>query len=369
MALASEKTNRFIIRRPDDFHPHLRTDIMMRSILPYTVVHFARAMIMPNTSPNPILTAEDALEYRRDILEACQSWKESKTFVPLMTIQITDNTTTKMIREAKASGVVIAGKVYPKGATTNSHNGVSDFQKLRPVFEAMQEVGLVLSIHGQEPASFCLSREVDFLPTLEALSRDFPELKIVLEHISTRTAMNRVRELPKNVAATITAHHLVMTLDDVLSFPNKEGNPGINPHNYCQPILQTPEDREALVWAATDQNPKFFFGSDSAPHAQDRKENACGCAGVFSANVALSVLAGLFHREFQTRSVPQPFLAAANALENFVSLYGASFYGLPPNEGQITIQKRQWAVQAIVGAGVVPMYAGKTLEWQADDDW
>jgi dihydroorotase len=346
---------------PDDFHVHFRRGKMLEAVVPHTVRHFGRAMVMPNTTPKPILIAEDALEYRREIKRRIDAmnmeWDFFDYFQALMTIQITDETTPEMVREAKKHDFVIAGKVYPKGVTTNSHNGVSDFTKLYQVFAAMQEVGMVLSLHGQVPKSFCLDREKDFLPILIKLAKDFPRLRIVMEHISTKESVEVVKHLPHTVAATITAHHLVLTLHDVLSYVGEDGSEGLNPHHYCQPILQQPEDQSALIGAAISGNPKFFFGSDSAPHLRERKESSCGCAGVFTAPVILPVLAEFFS-SFQ--EFGQPMI---QAFEQFVSIFGAQFYGLPLNDGEITLVKEPWIVPNDYD-GIVPFWAGKQLKWK-----
>ncbi len=321
------------IRRPDDFHVHFRRGEMLRTVAPHTAAQFARALVMPNTDP-PILLAADALVYRDEIRQAT-----GPDFEPLMTIQITDSTTPEVVREARDSGVV-AGKVYPRGVTTNSHNGVTDFQALDAVFGEMGRVGMVLSIHGQHPTAFILRREGAFLGTLRDLAARFPHLRIVLEHVSTQDAVRTVAELPANVAATITLHHLQLTLDDVLA------DGGLRPHNYCQPVAQAPEDRSALRQASVSGNPKFFFGSDSAPHPREHKESACGCAGVFTAPVILPALA-------QSQGVQEPFL----------SEFGARFYGLPLNAGTVTLVEEDWTVPEEIG-GVVPFRAGETLHWK-----
>ncbi len=341
------------LRKPDDFHVHFRRLPMMETVLPFTAGQFGRALVMPNTSPNPILTGGDAIEYRKQI-NATAHRLGCNSFAPLMTIQITDETTPEMITDACAYGV-IAGKVYPKGVTTNSGNGVTDFKRLYPVFAEMERCGMVLSLHGQRPNVFCLDREKEFLATLHVLAKDFPKLRIVLEHISTKESVASVRVLPKTVSATITAHHLLLNLQDVLSWKSDDGREGMNPHHYCQPILQRPEDQAELVWAATSGNPKFFFGSDTAPHMREQKETACGCAGVFSAPVLLPVLVKLFKRN-----------NALEMIESFVSYSGASFYGLPPNEGSITLKKEAWTVPANYG-GIVPFMAGQRLNWKVVD--
>lgn len=338
------------IRRPDDFHVHLRRGEVLKTVLPFTARWFGRALIMPNTNP-PILTAADAEMYHWEIDDARQGTSDGNRFDQLMSIQLTDTTTPGMIEaSARNSPYVVAGKVYPKGVTTNSHNGVSDFGKLFPVFEAMEEARMLLLIHGQKPDAFCLDREAAFLDTLIMLAYKFPKLRIVMEHLSTKAAVKTVRDLPENVAGTITAHHLQLTLHDLLSYDNGQRE-GLNPHHYCQPIVQRPEDRDMLIQAAISGNPKFFFGSDTAPHLKGMKECDCGCAGVFTAPVILPVLAEVFEAR-----------GALDKLEDFVSVFGAQFYRLDLNKGTVTLQKQSWTVPLEIG-GIVPYHAGKTLPW------
>lgn len=343
------------LRMPDDFHVHFRRGAILKAVVPHTVRQFARALVMPNTDP-PILKAEDVVGYRNEIMAAAANVGVGHdSFRPLMTIQITDETRPEMIRDAKDVGA-IAGKVYPKGVTTNSANGVSDWKKLYPVFAAMQEADMVLSLHGQVPDAFILDREKQFLSVLTDLSETFPNLRIVMEHISTRASVRAVEELP-NVAATITAHHLLYTLQDVLASSGRDGGVGLNPHLYCQPILQRPEDRQALldaVMVCGPNNPKFFLGSDSAPHVRERKESSCGCAGVFSAPVLLPVLVRLFD---QLGKLPK--------LGRFISVFGANFYHLPLNSGHLTLRKEEWTVPEVC-CGIVPMKAGHKLEWKIE---
>jgi dihydroorotase len=327
------------IRKPDDMHCHLRSDEIMRSVVGFTAKQFRRAVIMPNLTP-AILTAKNAAYYQGEIIDSA-----GKGFTPLMTIQITDATTPAMIAEAKEVGV-IAGKVYPLGVTTNSQNGVKDFNALDPVFREMQTQGMLLLLHGEnpEPGISCLDREEKFIPTLYTLARKFPKLKIVLEHITTKEAYMAVTAL-RNVAATITVHHLLLTLDDVV------GNL-LSPHNFCKPIAKRPGDRAILRMAAVSGNPKFFYGGDSAPHLRERKECSQGCAGVFNAPVALPLLAQIFED-----------LNMLESLENFVSSFGADFYGLPRNTETIELVKNDWTVPNEYN-GIVPFIAGKPLSWQ-----
>lgn len=333
------------IRKGDDLHCHLRRGEILKSVIGFTASQFKRALIMPNTSPEPILTAKDALGYRREILAALP---KERGFKPLMTIQINDFTTPEIIRDASRVGVV-AGKVYPLGVTTNSGNGVSDFDNIYPVFEQMQKSGMIVSIHGEsaDPKVFCLDREIVFLDTLIKIANDFPELKIVLEHVSTREAVEAVRHLSPNVAATITVHHLYLSLDEVV------GNL-IEPHNFCKPIAKRPEDRQALQKAALSGDSKFFYGGDSAPHLRAAKESGQGPAGVFNAPVALPMLVQFFEEN-----------GAPDKIEGFLSFFGAKFYGLPIGGEKITLIRKEWIVPEVYD-GIAPFMAGKRLNWQVE---
>ena len=337
------------LRRPDDFHVHLRQDYLLTSVLPHTASVFGRALVMPNTKP-AILTGEDAKRYYDDIY--CLARKqEYRLFNPLMTIQITDATTPEMIVEARKARVV-AGKVYPVGVTTNSENGLSSFstQKIKEVFHAMQEVGMALSLHGEMPDPvFCLDREAEFLKrVLLPIAYTYRHLRIVLEHITTRKAVDEIRLLPKHVAATITGHHLCLTLDDVIGDK-------LSPHHFCKPIAKRPNDRESILEAATSGEDKFFLGTDSAPHFRGTKECASGCAGVFTAPMILPLLAEVFEQR-----------GALDKLEGFTSVHGAQFYNLSLNDGTITLGKEPFVVEKEY-AGVVPFKAGETLSWRVLD--
>lgn len=336
----SEKKIR--ITKPDDFHLHLRRGKILQAVIGFTAKQFHRAIIMPNTDP-AILSADDAINYSREILD------QNSGLWPLMTIQLNENTTPAMIAEASEAGVV-AGKVYPQGVTTNSQNGVIDFNRLYPALLEMKKQNMRLLLHGEDPTPgvFCLDREKSFMATLFMIARRFPELKIVLEHITTAVAVSAVATLD-NVAATITAHHLLLTLDDVVGGL-------ISPHNFCKPIAKRPEDREALLSAAISENPKFFYGGDSAPHLKEKKECNHGCAGVFNAPVALALLAQIFEERH-----------ALELLEKFVSKFGADFYGLPRNTETIELVKRDWQVPEECSGGIVPFMAGQTLHWQVAD--
>jgi len=329
------------IIKPDDFHCHLRTGETLTKVVEYTARQFRRALIMPNTSP-AVLNAHDVTAYRHEIHRRISF----TGFLPLMTIQVNGDTKPEMILAARQAGTV-AGKIYPQGVTTNSENGVKNFKALYPVFEEMQKHGIVLSLHGEDPGEdiICLHREKMFLPVLYGIATDFPKLKIILEHITTADAVEMIEYLPSNVAATITVHHLVLTIDDVI------GNL-ICPHNFCKPVAKMPEDRKALLRAATNGNPKFFFGSDSAPHLKAKKECGSGCAGIFSAPVALPLLAQIFENA-----------NSLDKLSGFTSFFGAEFYQLPLNNETVLLEKKDWTTPLRI-KGIVPFMAGKTLHWQ-----
>lgn len=328
------------IRRPDDFHVHFRQGDLLSSVVPYTAQYFGRALAMPNTTP-PILAGDKSEVYARVVELAATA--ANRSFKALTSIKVVQSTRPEWILSASRSGV-IAGKVYPVGVTTNAEDGVTDFSKLSAVFQAMMAVDMVACLHGEQPGEFCLDREKLFLPTVEWLVETFPRLRIVLEHVTTREAVELVRRLPDRVAATITAHHLCLTLNDVIG-------ERLRPHNYCLPVAKRPGDRVALLEAVTSGNPKFFFGSDSAPHPIDRKECAEGAAGIFTAPLALPLLAQVFEQ-----------CGALDRLEDFVSVFGAGFYDLPLNDGQLTLIKKEMEIPERV-AGIVPFMAGKTLGW------
>lgn len=331
------------IRRPDDMHVHLRDGDMLTAVAPYTARQFARAMVMPNLTP-PVLTAEDALDYKRRIMASTQHY----AFEPLMTIKLTQRTTPEMIREAKAAGVV-AAKLYPEGVTTNSHDGVTDFWALEPVFLAMAEVGMILSIHAETPNAFVMDREADFIARyLYPLSTHgrLNKLKVVIEHATTKAAVECVRNIA-NFACTITVHHLFLTLDDVVGGMLK-------PHYFCKPIAKTPKDQIALVEAATSGHPRIFLGTDSAPHPVAKKECSSGCAGVFTATHALELLAYVFDGA-----------GKLDKLNAFTSENGARFYGLPLNEGEValTFDEGKGPIIPSEVAGVVPFKANWFVPW------
>ncbi len=332
------------VRRFDDMHCHFRTDFLLSYVLPFTALYASRAVVMPNIRPRAILAADDVIRYRNEIQRALRKIKTP--FEPLMTIEIRDNTTPRMVEEAKQAGA-LAGKVYPLGVTTNSDEGLRNFHGAMDTFRAMQDIGMLLLIHGELDKERILvtEREENFLLVLVKLVEAFPELKIVLEHVSTKAGVRAVEQLGGNVAGTITVHHLCLTLNDVIGY-------GVRPHNACMPIPKGFEDRDALIEAATSGCPKFFLGSDTAPHFRYKKECSVGACGIFSAPVVPALLAKIFERE-----------GHLDRLESFTSEYGAKFYGLPPNEGEITLIKKDWIVPEEI-SGIVPFMAGEKLCWQ-----
>ena len=341
-------TNSITITRPDDWHLHLRDGAALKAVLPDTARQFARAIVMPNLRP-PVTTTELASAYRAAILQALP---QGASFEPLMTLYLTDNTFADEVKKAKASGFVYGAKLYPAGATTNSDSGVTSLQACAAALSAMEEVGLPLLIHGEvtDADIDVFDREKVFIErNMETLLKNYPKLKIVFEHITTKDAADFVTSAPNNVAATITAHHLLMNRNDMFKG-------GIHPHHYCLPILKRETHRLALVAAATSGNPKFFLGTDSAPHAKGSKEAACGCAGMYTAHAAIEFYAEAFE--------------AANALdklEAFASFYGADFYGLPRNSEKITLVKESWQVPASLKFGndeLIPLRAGQMVAWK-----
>ena len=346
-------TNKLTLTRPDDWHLHLRDGVVLKAVLPDTARQFARAIVMPNLRP-PVTTVALALSYRQRILEAlfvAEAPSPAK-FEPLMTLYLTDNTSADEIKKAKASGVIHGVKLYPAGATTNSDAGVSDLAKCTPALEAMQDVGMPLLVHAEVTDSDVdvFDRERVFIErNMIALIKNFPALKVVFEHITTKDAADFVMESPSNVAATITAHHLLMNRNDMFKG-------GIQPHHYCLPILKREEHRVALVSAAISGNPKYFLGTDSAPHAKHTKEAACGCAGVYTAHAAIELYAEAFENA-----------NALDKLEGFASFYGADFYGLPRNKDKITLEKTSWLVPKELALGdesLVPLRAGQHIHWK-----
>lgn len=336
------------ITRPDDWHLHLRDGELMRSVLPDTARQFARAIVMPNLRP-PVTTTAQALKYRARILAELP---QNMTFEPLMTLYLTDNTSAEEIRLAKASGVIHAVKLYPAGATTNSDAGVTDIRKTYAALEEMQHCGMPLLVHGEvtESSIDIFDRESVFIErVMQPLLKNMPELRVVFEHITTKDAAQFVANAPANIAATLTPQHLLYNRNAMLVG-------GIRPHFYCLPILKRETHREALIKAATSGNKKFFLGTDSAPHAQHTKENACGCAGCYSAHSAIE----LYAEAFETAG-------ALDKLEGFASFHGADYYDLPRNTEKVTLRKEEWQVPAVVGFGehqLVPLRAGETMKWK-----
>ena len=335
------------IIRPDDWHVHLRDGAMMRGVLQHTASQFGRAIIMPNLKP-PVTTTAQAVAYRQQIVAALPA---GSLFEPLMVLYLTNDTTADEITRARASGVVHAVKLYPAGATTNSAAGVSDLGKCMQVLEAMQAQGMPLLVHGEvtDPAVDLFDREAVFIErVLQPLRRALPKLKIVFEHITTREAAQYVAQADGPIAATITAHHLLYNRNELFKS-------GMRPHYYCLPVLKREVHRVALVEAATSGNPRFFLGTDSAPHARELKENACGCAGCYTALHAMALYALAFERA-----------GALDRLEGFASLHGPAFYGLPVNTTSISLLRRPWTIPAelqIDDTTVVPLDAGATLDW------
>jgi len=336
------------LARPDDWHVHLRDGPALAAVAAHTARVFGRAIVMPNLQP-PVTTVAAAADYRARILAALPA---DTRFKPLMTLYLTDNTAPAEMERAKASGFVHAVKYYPAGATTNSDSGVTALDRVYPALAAMERAGVVLSLHGEvtDAAVDMFDRERVFVDTLLArIVRDFPGLKIVLEHITTREAAAFVREAQTPIGATITPQHLLWSRNALFVG-------GIRPHYYCLPVLKRETHREALVAAATSGNPRFFLGTDSAPHARHTKENACGCAGCYSAHAALELYAEAFENA-----------NALDRLEGFASRFGADFYGLPRNTDRITLERAPWTVPAEYPFGadtIVPLRAGETLRWR-----
>ncbi|MCP5175894.1 MAG: dihydroorotase [Moraxellaceae bacterium] len=336
------------ITRPDDWHIHLRDGIALNNTVADVARYFGRAICMPNLVP-PVKTTQEALAYYQRIKDATPS---NSSFEPLMVLYLTDNTDAADIAVAKASGKVKAVKLYPAGATTNSHAGVTSLEKVYPVLEQMAEHGMPLLVHGEVTHADIdiFDREKVFIDTiLMPLTQRFPSLKIVLEHITTADAVQFVQQSGDNIAATITAHHLLFNRNHMLVG-------GIRPHYYCLPILKRQSHQQALLTAAISGNPKFFLGTDSAPHAIGAKEAACGCAGSYTAHAAIELYAEAFEQ-----------MNALDKLEGFASLYGADFYGLPRNTDTITLVKEAWQVPDNYAFGqsvVVPIKAGDSIAWR-----
>ena len=341
------------IRRPDDWHLHLRDGAMLEAVLPATSVHFARAIIMPNLVP-PVVTTADAKAYRARIMA---SLPKGHAFTPLMTLYLTEQTDADDVAAGFAGGEVTAVKLYPAGATTNSQSGVRDIDKVTPVLERMAEIGMPLCVHGEvtDPSIDIFDREAVFIDrVLDPLRRRIPGLRIVMEHVTTRNGVDYVKSADGGLAATITTHHLIINRNAILAG-------GIRPHYYCLPVAKREEHRLALRTAATSGDPRFFLGTDSAPHVDPLKECACGCAGIFCAPNTLSCLAHVFEQE-----------NALDRLEAFASLNGPAFYRLPANEGTVTLERRDeplvYPAKIETGAGPVTVFDPMLpLHWAVAD--
>ncbi len=341
-------TDTLTIRRPDDWHVHVRDGAMLEAVLPYTAQQFARAIVMPNLSP-PVTTTAEGLAYRARIEAATPAGMD---FTPLVVAYLTDGSDADEIARGHADGVFTACKLYPAHATTNSAHGVTDIRNIMPVLERMQAIGMPLLVHGEvtDPATDIFDREALFIErTLAPLVQQLPELKIVFEHITTDEAVNFVASAPATVAATITPHHLHLNRNAMFAG-------GIRPHAYCLPVAKREKHRLAIRAAAFSGSPKFFLGTDSAPHARHTKEAACGCAGIFNAPHAIESYAAAFDEA-----------GALDRLEGFASEFGPRFYGLPLNDGQITLERCPLEVPAsidLAAAQLVPFHAGEVLPWR-----
>ncbi|MFQ5487309.1 MAG: dihydroorotase [Gammaproteobacteria bacterium] len=342
---------RLTLTRPDDWHVHLRDGLALATTVPHTAHRFGRAIVMPNLAP-PVTTTALAEAYRERILKHIPM---GSVFEPLPALYLTDSTTKEEIAKAAASGFVPAVKLYPAGATTHSSAGVSDLAGLYPLLEAMAAHHLLLLIHGEvtDKSVDIFDREAAFIERhLAPLVRHLPELRVVLEHITTAEAVDFVSEAPATVAATITPHHLLLNRNALLAG-------GIHPHHYCLPVLKRERHRQALLRAATSGNPRFFAGTDSAPHERLQKETACGCAGIYSAHAAIELYAEAFESA-----------GALQQLEAFCSFHGADFYGLPRNEANITLVKQAWRVPEsypFAEGRLVPLRAGEEVAWRVED--
>jgi dihydroorotase len=343
--------NRITLARPDDFHLHLRDGAAMRAVVGFTAERFGRAAVMPNLRP-PVTTTGLALEYRRRIVAALPA---GCGFEPLMTLYLTDNTPADEVDRAVASGAVCGMKYYPAGATTNSDSGVTRLERTFAVLERMEELGLVLQVHGEvtDDAVDVFDRERVFIEQqLARIVERFPALRVVLEHVTTREGVAFVDSQAANVAATITPQHLLLNRNALFAG-------GLRPHHYCLPVLKREADRAALIGAATSGSPKYFLGTDSAPHSRGDKESPCGCAGVFSAPAGIELYAEAFERA-----------GALDRLEAFASHHGADFYGLPRNSGSITLLRETWQPPATFPFGdgeIVPFRAGESVTWRVDN--
>ncbi|WP_370162938.1 dihydroorotase [Limimaricola soesokkakensis] len=346
------RPDRITIRRPDDWHLHLRDGAMLRAVAPESARHFGRAIIMPNLVP-PVVTAAQAEAYRERIRAALP---EGSGFTPLMTLYLTEDTDPEDVRAAHRAGIATAVKLYPAGATTNSASGVRDFDKVRPVLEAMADIGMPLCVHGEvtDSAIDIFDREAVFIDkVLKPIRRKMPELRVVMEHVTTADAVDYVRDSPRNLAATITTHHLIINRNHILAG-------GIKPHYYCLPVAKRERHRVALVQAAVSGDPRFFLGTDSAPHSDPAKLQPCGCAGIFTAPNTMSCLAEVFEAA-----------GRLNHLEAFASLNGPRFYKLPVNEDTITLVRGApvtYPERIETGDGPVTVFdPGFALHWRVED--
>lgn len=344
--------NKITITQPDDWHLHLRDGELLKETVAATARCFSRAIVMPNLVP-PIVNKGMALAYRQRILDAAPA---NQQFTPLMTLYLTNQTSVEDISEAHGEQIP-AAKLYPAGATTNSAQAVSQIDQLYPVFERMSEVGMILLIHGEVTDSNVdiFDREKFFIDQfLSKIHRRFPDLKIVFEHITTSEAVQFVLSSDDNIAATITPQHLLLNRNDLLAG-------GIRPHNYCLPVLKRSTHQQSLLDAVASGSPKFFLGTDSAPHESYRKESSCGCAGCYSAWGAIELYTQVFDQ-----------LAALDKLEGFASLHGADFYGLARNTRKITLRREEWTLPKLIklenGSEIVPFFAGKTINWRLLDN-
>jgi dihydroorotase len=342
---------RLTIIQPDDWHLHLRDGAAMADVVRHSERVFARAVVMPNLRP-PVVTTDGALEYRQRILEALP---DGSRFEPLMTIYLTDDTSPDEVARARASGCVVAAKLYPAGATTHSDSGVTSFDRVHGTLGAMEEHDLPLLVHGEvtDPEVDQFDREAVFVDRiLEPLVRRFEGLRIVLEHVSTREGVQFVQAASRRVAATVTPHHLLLNRNALFAG-------GLNPHHYCLPVLKEEVHREAVVAAATGDDPRFFLGTDSAPHPRDGKETGCGCAGIFSAHAALGLYAEAFDRA-----------GALDRLEAFAGERGPDFYGVSRNSSRVTLVREPWQVPPsypFADSEVVPLRAGDTVQWRVEN--
>ena len=319
-------------------HLHLRQGEILKICAPESAKWFERALIMPNTTP-PVNNSERVISYKKEIEEAILK----ENFTPLMSFKLYPGMKEEEVIKLSEAGVV-AGKLYPEGSTTNSEDGVKSWKQIKEALSAMSRLRIVLSIHGENPNSFVLDREKDYLPELFRIIEHYPDLKIVLEHVSSVKGVNAVVKGPATLGATITAHHLYITLDDLIGA-------GINPHNFCKPVVKTPKDREAIRNAALSGNRKFFFGSDSAPHPESSKLKTNGSAGIFSAPAAIPLLISFFEKN-----------GSKELLENFISRYGAEFYKLPLNKSSVTLERKEKKIPERF-SDIIPFMAGSAIEW------